>query len=197
LLVQFPEGAEVRGILRGVDDPGGIHISIANRDTRMQSAGAITARDGTFTLAPVAPGSYRLHTWQGPAGAYLKSLRYGAAETPASAIEMPGPAGGGVLEVLMATDSATLSGTVVGPDGKPLPGAAARLWSGPDGDEPGQFAVADQDGRFEIQAIPPGVCRVAVSPSPRALSGPESGESLTLVAGEKRAITLHLPRNTG
>jgi protocatechuate 3,4-dioxygenase beta subunit len=190
LVLRFPEGAEVRGILRGVDEPGGIHITLANRETRMQSAGAITARDGTFTLAPVSPGNYRLHTWHGPAGAYLKSVRYGALETPAGAIEMPDPAGGGVLEILLATDSATISGTVVNPDGNPLPGAAARLWSGNDGDEPGQFAIADQDGRFEIQAIAPGVYRVAASPSTRQLSGPESGESLTLAAGEKRAIIL-------
>ena len=68
LVLRFPEGAQVRGILHGVGEPGGIQISLADRETQMQVAGAMTARDATFTLEQVAPGSYRLRTGRGPAG---------------------------------------------------------------------------------------------------------------------------------
>jgi hypothetical protein len=182
----------VRGVLRGVEEPGGIHISLANRETRMQIAGTITARDGTFTLEQVVAGSYRLRTWHGPAGAYLKSVRYGGVEGADGAMEMPASAGGGTIEVLMATDGAAVSGTVVGPDGKPLPGAAVRLWTGSAADEPAHFAIADQDARFELRGIAPGAYRAAAAPSPRAIRAPENGEPLTLAAGERRTITLRV-----
>jgi len=49
----------------------------------------------------------------------------------AGAVEMPVPAGGGILEVLMATDAQPSSGTVVGPHDKPCP--APQYGCGPAG----------------------------------------------------------------
>lgn len=192
LVLRFPEGAEVRGIVRGPGVGGGIHVSLAGRETRMQSAGATTLRDGTFTLQQVTPGTYRVHLWEIPRGSYVKSVRYGGVDVTPVSVPMPDPASGAVLEVEVAADGAVLSGVVEDAAGKPHPGAAVRLWAGPDESEISGFAITDQDGRFEIRGIAPGEYCILAGESMRVRPSPEGATPLALAAGEHRTLTLRL-----
>ncbi len=175
LVLRFREGAEVRGVLRGPKNPGGVHVSLAN-------CGAVTASDGSFTLQHVPPGTHRVRVWQAPVDWYLKSL----------SVEIPDAAAGAFLEIELAGDGAVLGGTVESPEGRPLPGAAVHLRSEADVAEMAHFAIADQDGRFEIRGIAPGAYRVVATRSPRGWDSPEAGESLTLAASENRSLTLRV-----
>ncbi len=119
---------------------------------------------GSFTLEDVEPSVFSVGLRNFPAGVYLKSARFDGQDVTRSTIDLTS-ATGGVLDVVLATDAATMTGTVHNDDGDPMAGVMVALWSeAPDArsDHGVHITVTDQSGAFRIPAsLAPGKYRVA------------------------------------
>jgi hypothetical protein len=107
--------------------------------------------DGSFTISAVAEGTYKIQTRGLPANAYIADIRQGNASVLESGIDIADKTPP-VVEVVAATDGATLKGTAVS-------SAIVVIVPAP------QFrrqtalyksATADADGHFVISGIRPG-----------------------------------------
>jgi hypothetical protein len=75
------------------------------------SSQAMTKADGTFTMEKVAPGKVRVHVMNEPEGSYLKSIRFGQAETLGKTLDLT-QASGGEIHVVLRSGAAEVGGTV-------------------------------------------------------------------------------------
>ena len=66
------------------------------------------------------------------------------------------------------------------------------MWTGRAEGEPSQFAIADQDGQFEIRGIAPAAYRATAAPSIRARHSLRNGEPLSPADDERPTITLRV-----
>jgi hypothetical protein len=118
------------------------------------------APDGTFTLAAVTPGEYRLKVGTGRFGGYIKSARYGAVDALNPPFRIDGP---GQFEIVVGPNSGALDAVVVDDAQKPSPGATVVLV--PDPPRRQRFdlfdAVAsDSSGRVRFENLAPGDYKV-------------------------------------
>jgi hypothetical protein len=119
--------------------------------------------DGSFQMKNVAPGLYELNVGAMGQGNYVKAVRYGSDDVTGKSIEIAaGP--GGKLEIHIASDGATLSGSVRDAQGNLVARAPVLLW------EPGResnrakftaTATTGPNGGYRFGAIPPGRYRIA------------------------------------
>jgi hypothetical protein len=102
--------------------------------------------DGRFRLGPVAPGLYSMS---------LKSPTLGVARMlSAPAV----PAGGCSIALGSFETNSTISGRVIGPDGKPAAGVRVEVGELRAGSKPHvvpqTWANTDKEGRFEVSNVP-------------------------------------------
>jgi hypothetical protein len=173
LVVRFPSGATIDGVLLGAGDLAGIHIALTPNPP-VPGPSAQTAAGGKFTFYDVVPGIYQLRPWRIPRDGYVRGARLNGVPTSPDAIAVNGP---GQLEVEIAFDGGVIAGIVESAEATPLQGAAVQLWSA---SQIRHFAVSDQDGRFEIRGVAPGDLVAIAARSPLELR-PERRESGTAV----------------
>ncbi|MGE0396619.1 MAG: carboxypeptidase regulatory-like domain-containing protein [Kofleriaceae bacterium] len=121
------------------DGGGGIAFVNAGR------ARAVSGADGRFRLTGLRPGAYELNA---------RAVERG---TPPRVTTQPVVVGIGVAEQvtdieLLLGSGLVLSGIVVDPDDKPVPGVSVSL----NGDGPGIAEGSDDKGAFQFVGLPPG-----------------------------------------
>ena len=82
------------------------------------------AADGTFTLAGVTPGDYRLKVSTAGSKGYVKFARFGAADALNPPFRIDGP---GQLDVVISLNAALVDAMVLDAGQKPVPAATAVL----------------------------------------------------------------------
>jgi hypothetical protein len=105
--------------------------------------------DGSIDFGDVGLGRYRVYLPDTFRGAYLKSLRYGNAESHDGTFTLA--AYGVPLELTFSTRGARISGTIMGKTKTP-----PRVVLIPTTSDAARTATFDQNGVFTIEAIPPG-----------------------------------------
>ena len=119
--------------------------------------------DGRFTL-PLQAGSWRISAWA-PSGWMMKRLQFaGRAIDLDAPVEITGEPGAR-LDVLLTSQLTAVTGTVSDADGKPLVNYHAVIFpadqTAPRWDHHMRFERADAQGRFRVEALPPGNYLVA------------------------------------
>jgi len=139
----------------------------------------MTSHDGTFTIAAVPRGSFRLTATTDSFAPGEVSIS-GDGVTPRNGVE------------IALVEGATLTGSVVGGDGKPVPGALVRIGRR-DAAGPGRAArqaTTDEKGRFSLGGLAAGEHLVAAT-AERAASAPTT---VAMKAGAKTELELKLVR---
>ena len=178
------------GTLAGtVTDTGGdgvaeVLITVTGPDD--QTFALRTEADGKYTLAGLPPGDYTI-TVTAPIGTYS------VVGTESRSVTIP--ASGGVFtqrdfEIKEPTPVTTyaISGTVLDPDGDPVPDATVSAESA-DGDVT-QDGTVDSDGHFTVPGLPAGEWEVTVTP-PATFKAPPS-RSVTITDSNRRGIAFTL-----
>jgi len=114
------------------------------------------ALDGTFTLAGVTPGEYRLKVGTGRVKGYVKSARYGAIDALNPPFRIDGP---GQLEIVVGTATCELDAITMDEAQKPFPQATVVLVPDPPRRQRFDlyYAVAsDSSGRVHLDRLAPG-----------------------------------------
>lgn len=128
---------------------------------RGRSAGGsdgVVKADGTFTIRNLQPskGTFAIN-WD--LRTYVKSMTYGGQNVADSEIDLR-QGGAGQLEIVLSSDTASVSGVIVDADQKPVQGAWVAMVLGQDisnwdgGPEARPFA--DERGHFAMEGLPPG-----------------------------------------
>jgi hypothetical protein len=107
--------------------------------------------DGQFTFKEVVPDEYRIVASGLPENAYVKAARYGDADVLNNTFKVPGN-GSEILEIVLSSKAAHLSGTLIGVDSKPLPFSEVVLL----GSNLHRRVTTDAQGAFSIGKLPPG-----------------------------------------
>jgi carboxypeptidase family protein len=113
------------------------------------------AADGTFTIENIQVGEYQIRT-QKPPQYYLKSARLGQSNVLESLTIST--AVSDELELLLASDSGEIGGTVLDKDRKPMAGVPVVLipTSQRSRSDLYQFDLTDQNGKFKLSPAVPG-----------------------------------------
>lgn len=160
-----------------------------------------------FRIHSLAPVTYRLRLAGLPEGGYFKLLRIGSQDLPAPEIEVPEQATPGDLEVVIAFDSATLTGSVQPPEsagrGHRVTSAAIALY--PQENQSPYLVerrmATDSSGNFTLTGIAPGAYTVFALPAGGSVDwdDPEVrrqfarfGRSVDLGPGKRESIELVL-----
>ena len=183
VVIRFPSGMTIPGVVHGTGALAGIAVSL-NPVPNAQGPQAQTAHDGSFTLHDVVPGRYRVNLYHIRGNAYVKSVRYGGVEVPRAGFAIDDAAG---LEIDLAYDSGTVAGVIAG-----APGAQVQLRRG---EEPVHWAFADQDGRFEISGVAPGEYRAIAGRWPFPRNAAEAGIPVIVEPDARVEIELKLVQN--
>lgn len=152
--------ATINGTITGVDpkttDLTKVRIALESTEPGMMFGGAAAANvadSGTFALQNVASNRYRLRVTGLPAGAYLKSVRSSGLEH-VNEFNASDPN----LQVTIATDGGTVSGSVKNSEGKVAAEGYILLLAAdgkPDSAWRNKRAQLT-DGAFNIASVPPG-----------------------------------------
>jgi hypothetical protein len=140
---------------------GGAQVSLTPVDP-LPGAQELAAKlnHGAFAIRDVPPGRYRVQLHGLDGSCYLKQVRSGDAN-PENGIVLV--SGNTQVELILAADSATVSGRVTLPDGKsPATAAQVALVTAEDSnaEDSVRFASATSDGLFQFERVPPGDYRV-------------------------------------
>jgi hypothetical protein len=112
--------------------------------------------DGKFVIEDALPLDYRLEVGWLPAESYIKSARFGGVDI----LSQPFHSGdaGAVLEIVIASDSGSIAGTVVDEKFRPVRGAQAVLVPERARNRVDLYhsAETDRDGKFSFEGIAPG-----------------------------------------
>jgi protocatechuate 3,4-dioxygenase beta subunit len=167
LLVPLSAGSTITGTVRiaGVGaaaPPQGLRIQLLPAEAGLVffAGNPRLQPDGTFTLADVPAGLYRLQVTGLAAGQYLEAARFGGDDVLENGLNN---VTGGTLEITLATGAAEISGTVLGPDSQPLGNAVVVLM--PKDEKPNRTdlvknTTTDQKGAFRFTGVVPGEYRV-------------------------------------
>lgn len=138
---------------------GDLRVSIEPAEDRPEWSGLTRVKeDGSFVVSNLSPGSYRISTWGGPEGTYLKSARLGDVDVLPGLELRPGqPAG--QLELVLGANAARVEGVITDDQNEALPGV--QVWIIPDSRRRSetrlfQAATTDQKGRFVLRSLAPG-----------------------------------------
>jgi len=136
--------------------PTGIRFSLEPKDRilyRGEKASAQEDSNGTFTFPALTADPYWLDVFTVPSGYYVKAATLGASDALSVPIQA---ASGARLEVVLGSDSSSVSGQVNDRENQPIADATVVLAANPP-----RSARTDQDGKFTLSGIIPGDYRVA------------------------------------
>ncbi|HLQ77258.1 MAG TPA: hypothetical protein VK210_07880, partial [Terriglobia bacterium] len=193
LNVTLRRGVDISGTIRFADWPGGVApdysqlaiklvpnnrnpIDVSHSGT-MYTANLLTVvptSSGAFTMRNIAPGDYRISlalnsglpaTAKVPIDlktAYLKSAQLQSADILTAGFKMDGPVADS-MQVVIATNSGSIFGRVLGDDKQPI--VPARAMIVPDPARRSRFDLfspiaVTPTGRFTLDGIPPGDYKV-------------------------------------
>jgi hypothetical protein len=111
--------------------------------------------DGTFQLTNLEPGTYVVRVMSPLSGKYLKSIQFAGQEIPDGSIDLT-HVHSGEIHIVFGSDPGQLHGTT-------SPSTLVTVTPITDGlIRPDQFLgrMADQNGNFQIQNLPPGKYQV-------------------------------------
>jgi protocatechuate 3,4-dioxygenase beta subunit len=151
--------------------PTAASLQLRPVDTRHQGASGSageTQTDGTYTFHGLGEGSYWVTAWS-------EAQEYAKAQ---------GEAGGELTLELEA--SASIAGSVLDPDGRPLPEIEVQVSA--QGTQVRDTTTTDANGRFHFASVIPGQWYVIV----RTESYPVQHESVTVASGEEAEVELRL-----
>lgn len=128
------------------------------RGTPNAPANGVPAADGAFSLRGISAGDYRIELSGLPETTYIKSIRLGSADVLAGGLHIEA-APGGILEVIVAANAASIDGAAVNVRQEPAANVTAVLV--PELPLRGRAdlyksAFTDGAGRFRLTGIPPG-----------------------------------------
>jgi hypothetical protein len=130
------------------------------------NASAQVAADGSFRLTNAFPGKHKVIVAPLPENAYVKSVRVDSTEFTDGTLEIPA-APGAHIKVLLSDKAASLEGTLLSADGKPLtdtPFIYVFLATSPD-DLSFQSAKQSTGEHYSLKGIRPGKYRLmAINP---------------------------------
>ncbi len=160
--VEMSDGTPVEGAYVWAKRPG------APTSEKPYSSSAYTDADGRFALEYLTDDHYGVTVSVGDraTSAFLGT-------------ELHDVRGGTTDLLIVVKRAAQVSGRVVRPDGTPVQGASVGAWR--DGKAVG--ARTDEEGRFVLRGVPPGSCRVTVSPGSAPAIGFLSWERDEVQAG--------------
>ena len=159
-----------------------------------------TVTNGTFKIADVPPGTYRVRATNLPDGSYVKSVKMGPQEVLESGLQVSGTAA--PLDVLLGSNAPSVSGTVNDSSNKPAANITVALV--PDSPRRNQYhlyattTTADA-GTFTFRNVTPGDYKVFLLTesevesiqNPAFLSQIEGrGTSVRLVEGKTESVQL-------
>jgi len=185
-----PARAQARATITGtVAGPGGaapptVTLVLTNLATGIDRR-AVSEPDGTFVFGGLVPATYRLRVdddtfapWSqdqivlGPGAAVMVRVEL------ASRVPVAAP----------PTQRSTVAGTVIGPDGRPLPDAVVIITNAQSGID--RRGVSEPSGAYVFGGLAPGGYRLRVEQQPGAL--PFTVSDLTLAPGEQRQLDIRL-----
>jgi hypothetical protein len=137
-------------------------ISLESRSFRFRGMTASPANaDGTFTLRDVAPDIGTLQV-RIPAGAYLKSAKFGEKQLDGMEIDFSGAGdNAGPVTILLGTDGGRIEGTVATAQEAPAAQKGVMLFrEGGGRAEMPRIQTTDDQGSFVFRDIPPGKYRL-------------------------------------
>lgn len=185
----------------------------ARRMVQMQ--GTSTDDRGDFRIFGLPAGEYYVSAspaFRAPSGAggsrtgYVPSYFPGAASiagaTPVAV--RPGADTAGIEIRLLTAAVASITGTIIGPDGRPLPSTlrpAVTLVSRDDGQSSSTGSMVRPDGTFELAGVGPGDYYLAATAFPAAPSGQTPAEgrpgAFTALSVDGADLTVDLALNEG
>jgi hypothetical protein len=193
--VDLRPGMKVEGTVEIEGNPSGatqpltpnqVHIMLSPENLAGQPVPNVQANaDGTFTLASVLPGRWRLIV--NAPRAFLKSAWLGTTEVTDGKIDVSSGAAG-ALKVQVSTNTATIRGA--GPAGQTI--FAQEVSDFP---YPNSHATSvDQSGQFKLEGLAPGKYRIAASET----EGPppeDAGQEIMLHEGETAMVEVKARSN--
>lgn len=116
--------------------------------------------DGSFRVAAVFPGRYRLHVEPLSAGAFIRSAMLDGAVVGEAGFDLSRGGGGDRLKVVLSLNASQMSGAVMGHDSAPLtsPLAEVLVWNNAAQVMPEHNPVAG--GHYALKDLRPGKYRV-------------------------------------
>lgn len=175
LTINLEPGYELTGEVRMEDsqtaDPSRLRIRAASpflvtlsgpegSSTFGTNAETAVGPDGRFTLSNVFPDAIQIIVSGLPDGFYVKSIQLGDRDILESGLDLGAGPPAGPLRVVLSGRAATVSGTVTGPDDKPLGGATVVLI--PQSEKRRaipryhKYATTNQNGQFTLKNVDPG-----------------------------------------
>ena len=151
--------------ITGTVAPGGPgRISLTTLDGISFPGMAELQPDGGFAVHSLVPAVYRVRPMGLPEGTYIKSIHYGDLDITEGPLDLTSGVKGR-LNIQLAPNAASITGSVRDANGVALPDVTVTLW------KPGipasaaadfsQMAISGADGKFEFTNLPPGEYRVA------------------------------------
>jgi len=146
-----------RIVLNGVALPSELRVELRGANGMNGAQITPTAADGSFTVARLAPGDYKLTFFGLPPNLHVRSARFGTADALDSAIHVQ-RTGSETLEIVLETNTGALDAVVV--DRNNQPSGAATVVLVPASSR-GHFelyrtATTDASGRASLTNIAPG-----------------------------------------
>jgi hypothetical protein len=111
-----------------------------------------------FVVNDVIEGEYQVQLTDLPASAYVKSIRFGAADALNDGLQMDSRSRD-YLEIVLSTNGGALDGTVVDNNRQPMPNVPVALVPEARYRQRGDLyktATTDESGNFHLQGIAPG-----------------------------------------
>jgi 5-hydroxyisourate hydrolase-like protein (transthyretin family) len=158
-------GAEISGRVffegQTASDGENLLVALESRSIDFPYFGSSQAKvkgDGTFVISDVGDGTYSIRVYSSCHQCYLKSATAGGIDLLAQHLTVASGSGESNLELLYSSNTGKASGVVAGADGLPVPGAYVMLVRDRDSPDAASDskATTDQNGRFEIEGVPPG-----------------------------------------
>ncbi|MEO8700318.1 MAG: carboxypeptidase regulatory-like domain-containing protein [Kofleriaceae bacterium] len=153
-------------------------------------SGDASARDGTYELTGLKPGSYKID---------VNSDR-GAGPKDGVTVEVA--AGAAVVKDLVLDEAGTIKGTVVDPEGKPVPGL--DVFASSAGQYGGDSHKSDEAGNFTLFPIRPGDYRVVATRGwldrlrkPGTTDDAKQGEKVSVRGGQTATVRLVVESQSG
>lgn len=151
--------------------------------------------DGTFKLTGVSRDKFLFTVFALPADQYVKSVMAGSVDITETGLDLSAAESAPPIEIRLSAKGASVDGTVVDKDGKPVIGS--MVWMRPQPYDPDKASVSmftkstttDQTGHFAIKAIAPGEYRLYAWESYISLGGVDPEQ---LKPFEKNAPTIKL-----